>query len=145
MNNILAVNGDFKDNRRFKKIMRNTVDIIFLRGLQIETIIGIYDWERKTKQMIVLDLDMATDIREAAKTDAIEHTVDYKAVSKRLISFIERSEFLLVETLAENIAKIVIDEFDVPWVKLVLNKKGAIRGATDVGIVIERGQKSIDA
>ena len=121
------------------------MDIIFLRGLQIETIIGIYDWERKTKQLIVLDLDMATDIRQAAKTDEIEYAVDYKAVSKRLISFIERSEFLLVETLAENIAKIVIDEFDVPWLKLVVNKKGAIRGANDVGVAIERGKKSSDA
>ncbi len=125
--------------------MGNTVDIIFLRGLQIETIIGIYDWERKTKQMIVLDLEMATDIREAAKADDIEYTVDYKAVSKRLITFIERSEFLLVETLAEHIAKIIIDEFDVPWLKLTVNKKGAIRGATDVGIVMERGEKPINA
>ena len=121
------------------------MDIIFLRGLQIETIIGIYDWERKTKQKVVLDLDMATDIRAAAKTDDIEQTVDYKAVSKRLITFIERSEFLLVETLAENVAKIVIDEFDVPWIKLVVNKKSAIRGTTDVGIVIERGEKPINA
>jgi len=121
------------------------VDIIFLHGLQIETIIGIYDWERKTKQIVVLDLEMATDIRKAAETDNIDSTVDYKAVSKRLISFIERSEFLLVETLAENVAKIVIDEFGVPWIKLMVNKKGAIRGATDVGIVIERGGKSIDA
>ena len=128
-----------------KTLKRNTVDIIFLRGLQIETIIGIYDWERKTKQKVVLDLEMATDIRAAAKTDAIEQTIDYKAVSKRLITFIERSEFLLVETLAENITKIVIDEFDVPWIKLVVNKKGAIRGATDVGIIIERGEKPINA
>ncbi len=129
---------------KLPKIIKR-VDIIFLHGLQIETIIGIYDWERKTKQIVVLDLEMATDIRKAAETDNIDSTVDYKAVSKRLISFIERSEFLLVETLAENVAKIVIDEFDVPWIKLMVNKKGAIRGATDVGIVIERGGKSIDA
>jgi len=129
---------------KLPKIIKR-VDIIFLHGLQIETIIGIYDWERKTKQIVVLDLEMATDIRKAAETDNIDSTVDYKAVSKRLISFIERSEFLLVETLAENVAKIVIDEFGVPWIKLMVNKKGAIRGATDVGIVIERGGKSIDA
>ncbi len=118
------------------------MDIIFLRGLQIETVIGIYDWERKIRQAVILDLEMATDIRKAAASDNIADTLDYKAVSKRLIAFVESSEFFLVETLAEKIARIVIEEFDVPWVRLTLNKKGAIRGASDVGIVIERGEKS---
>jgi len=117
------------------------MDIIFLRGLQIETVIGIYDWERKIRQAVILDLEMATDIRKAAASDNIADTLDYKAVSKRLISFVEGSEFLLVETLAEKIAAIVIEEFGVPWVRLTLNKKGAIRGASDVGILIERGEK----
>jgi dihydroneopterin aldolase len=117
------------------------MDIIFLRGLQIETVIGIYDWERKIRQAIILDLEMATDIRKAAASDDIADTLDYKAVSKRVISFVEESEFFLVETLAESIARILTEEFDVPWVRLTLNKKGAIRGASDVGIVIERGEK----
>lgn len=115
------------------------MDIIFLSGLQIETIIGVYEWEREIKQLIVLDLEMATDIRQAAESDDIANTVDYKAVAKRLISFVEKSEFLLVETLAEKIAAIIINEFEVSWMKLTLNKKGAIRGASDVGIIIERG------
>ncbi|GAB6066689.1 dihydroneopterin aldolase [Methylothermus subterraneus] len=116
------------------------MDIIFLRGLEIETTIGIYEWERQIKQTVILDLEMATDIRRAAATDDIQHTIDYKAVAKRLIGFVEKSEFYLVETLAERIAQIVLEEFSVPWVRLSLNKKGAISGASDVGVIIERGE-----
>jgi dihydroneopterin aldolase len=117
------------------------MDIIFLRGLQIETIIGIYDWERESKQTVVLDIEMAADIRKAAESDSIEDALDYKAVSKRLISFVEESRYFLVEKLSEEIAKILLNEFKVPWLRLSLNKKGAIRGASDVGIIIERGAK----
>lgn len=121
------------------------MDIIFLRGLHIDTVIGIYDWEREIRQTVVLDLEMATDIRKAANSDAIEDTLDYKAVSKRVISFVEESDFFLVETLAEQIAAILLSEFSVPWVRLTLNKKGAISGASDVGIIIERGEKPVHA
>lgn len=117
------------------------MDIIFLGGLEIETIIGIYDWERTQKQTVVLDIQMAFDISKAAETDDIKHALDYKTVSKRIISFVEASEFFLVEKLIEEIAKLIQTEFHVPWVKIVLNKKGAIRGASDVGIIIERGEK----
>ena len=119
--------------------MEEYVDIIFLRGLAIETIIGIYDWERETLQTVVLDLEMAWDISPAAQSDSIEDALDYKAVSKRVIAFVEESRFFLVETLAEKVARLILDEFSVPWVRLTLNKKGAIRGASDVGILIERG------
>ncbi|MBL1277483.1 MAG: dihydroneopterin aldolase [Ectothiorhodospiraceae bacterium] len=115
------------------------MDIIFLHDLTIETIIGIYDWERKEKQSIVLDLDMGADIAAAAQTDAIEDTLNYKAVAKRLIDFVGDSEFQLVETLAERVADIVLTEFEVKWVRLRVNKKGAVRYAGDVGVVIERG------
>jgi len=117
------------------------MDIIYLNDLRIETIIGIFDWERKIKQTISFDIEMATDIRQAAASDHIDDTLDYKAVSKRLIDFVEKSEFQLVETLAERITEIIINEFNVPWVKLRLNKQGAIRGARDVGVLIERGTK----
>ncbi|MEQ1739683.1 MAG: dihydroneopterin aldolase [Methyloglobulus sp.] len=117
------------------------MDIIFLGGLQIETIIGIYDWERETRQTVILDIEMAFDIQKAAETDDIEYTLDYKAVSKRIIAFVETSSFFLVEKLTVEIANIIRNEFNVPWVKITLNKKGAIRGASDVGIVIERGEK----
>jgi dihydroneopterin aldolase len=117
------------------------MDIIFLGGLEINTIIGIYDWERETKQTIVLDIEMAFDIEKAAATDDILYALDYKTVSKRIIAFVEDSQFLLVEKLIVEIANLIRGEFDVPWVKITLNKKGAIRGASAVGITIERGQK----
>ncbi len=115
------------------------MDIIYLRDLRIETVIGIYDWERRIKQTLILDIEMATDIRKAAQTDSIEDTLNYKAVAKRLIEFIGNSEFQLVETLAERVGEIVLNEFNVPWLRLQVNKQGAVRGARDVGVIIERG------
>ena len=123
----------------------SVMDIIFLKGLSIETVIGIYDWERNIRQTVLIDLEMGTDIRKAAATDDIVYTLDYKAVSKRIITFVEDSNFFLVETLAERITGILIDEFNVTWVRLTLNKKGAISGASDVGIQIERDSKKADA
>jgi dihydroneopterin aldolase len=116
-------------------------DIIFISDLRIETIIGIYDWEREIKQTVSLDLEMATNIRKAAASDSIEDTLNYKAVAKRLIAFVEASEFQLVETMAERIADIVIGEFGVPWLRLKLHKPGAVRGSRDVGVLIERGSR----
>lgn len=118
------------------------MDIIFLRGLHIETIVGIFDWERSARRPVVLDLEMATDNRKAAASDAIDDALDYAKVSERVVSFVEGSSFFLVETLAERICELILDEFKVPWVKLTLNKVGAVKGATDVGIIIERGSRA---
>ena len=115
------------------------MDIVYLHSLKIECIIGIYEWERKIKQPIILDLDMAADIRRAAQSDAIEDTLNYKAVAKRLIDFVGNSQFQLVETLAEKVAEILLAEFKLQWVRVRVNKKGAVRGAGDVGVIIERG------
>lgn len=117
------------------------MDIIFLSGLTTECIIGIWDWERRVKQKVVVDLEMGADIRRAAGSDRIDDTLDYKRVSKRLLQFIGDSEFQLVETLTERIAELVITEFSVPWVRVRLNKQGAIRGSRDVGILIERSSR----
>lgn len=117
------------------------MDIVYIRDLKIDTVIGIYDWERKIKQTVRIDLDMATDIRAAAQSDSIENTLNYKAVAKRIIALVEESEFLLVEALAERIAEIVLEEFNTPWIKLTLGKPGAVRGSREVGIMIERGEK----
>jgi dihydroneopterin aldolase len=117
------------------------MDIVYIRDLQIETVIGIYDWEREIKQTVSLDIDMATDIRKAAKSDNIEDTLSYYTVAKRLIEFISGSEFLLVEAMAEECSEIVMNEFNVPWLKLKLSKPGAVLGSRDVGVIIERGEK----
>lgn len=118
------------------------MDIVYIRDLRIETVIGIYDWEREVRQTVSLDLEMATDIRKAAQSDSIEDTLNYKAVAKRLIQFVGDSQFQLVETLSERCAELVLEEFDVSWLRLRLSKPGAVRGSRDVGIIIERGVKA---
>jgi len=117
------------------------MDIVYIRGLEVKTVIGIYDWEKEIKQKITIDLEMASDIKKAADTDEIADALDYKSVSKRLISFVEESEIQLIETLAEKIAEIVLSEFGVSWLKLSLGKPGAVTGSRDVGVIIERGVK----
>jgi dihydroneopterin aldolase len=116
------------------------MDIIFLHDLKVETVIGIWGWERKIRQTVAIDLDMSADIRKAAASDSVEDTLNYKLVAKRVQQFVADSSFQLVETLAEKIAEIVLGEFDVAWVRVRVNKPGAIRGARDVGILIERGE-----
>jgi len=117
------------------------MDIVYLTNLRIETIIGIYPWERRLKQTVVLDLEMGADIRKAGKTDAIEDTLNYKDVAKRIIGFVENSQFKLVEALAEGIADILLNEFQIPWLRLKVNKQGAVSGVRDVGVIIERGRR----
>lgn len=118
------------------------MDIVFLRGLRIETTIGIYDWEKAIKQPVILDLEMSTDVARAAVTDRIEDALDYKTVSKRLKQFVAASRFELVETLAERCADIVVNELGVGWVRLSVNKIGAVSDAADVGVIIERGERA---
>jgi len=117
-----------------------TKDIVFIEDLRIDTIIGIYDWERETKQTIALDIEMEADNVKAASTENIDDALNYKAVAKRLISFTEESRFQLVETLSERLATIILDEFNVPWVKLKLSKLGAVTGSRSVGVIIERSK-----
>ena len=117
------------------------MDKIFLDELKIDTIIGIWDWERKIRQTVIIDLEMSADIARAAASDSVEDTLNYKSVAKRVQQFVGDSRFQLVETLAERIAGIIRDEFDVAWVKVRVHKPGAIRGSKDVGIEIERGEQ----
>jgi 7,8-dihydroneopterin aldolase/epimerase/oxygenase len=117
-----------------------TTDKVFIEGLEIEALIGIYDWERRIRQPLRFDVEMAFDNRRPAATDAIGDTLDYKAVSKRLIAFVGQSEYGLVETLAERCAALILDEFDVQHVRIKLSKPGAVRGATAVGVIIERSR-----
>ncbi len=117
------------------------MDKIFLHELKVETIIGIWEWERKIRQTVIIDLEMSADIAKAAATDDVADTLNYKSVAKRIQSFVADSSFQLVETLAEKIAEIIRDEFDVAWVRVKVHKPGAIRGSRDVGIDIERGER----
>lgn len=113
-------------------------DTIFLRDMRVETTVGIWDWERKIRQTVSIDLEMGADIRRAATTDSIDDTLNYKSVAKRVQQFVGDAEFQLVETMAEQIATTVLSEFDIPWIKVRVNKPGAIRGARDVGVQIYR-------
>ena len=115
-------------------------DLVFIEDLRIQTVIGVFDWEREITQTVSLDLQMTFDIEKAARSDQIADTLDYKAVAKRLIQFVESSEFQLVEALAEHCAQIVLAEFPVSRVRLKLSKPGAVRGSSDVGVIIERGE-----
>ena len=115
------------------------MDRIFINNLRIDTLVGIYDWERRIRQTIILDIEMGFDIRRATASDNIENTLNYKAVCKRLVEFVQVSEYQLVETLTEECARVILQEFSVPWVRIRLNKIGALRGASDVGVIIERG------
>ena len=118
-----------------------TQDIVFIEDLRIDTIIGIYDWEREVKQTIALDIEMAADNVKPASSENIDDALNYKAVSKRMIAFTEESQFQLVETLAESLAEIIMLEFNVPWCRLKLSKLGAVTGSRSVGVIIERGQR----
>ena len=121
------------------------MDKIFLKELTTETVIGIFDWEREVKQTVAIDLEMSADIRRAARSDSIQDTLNYKAVAKRLLAFIQGSRFQLVETLAEEVARVVLTEFPVEWVKVTLHKPGAIRFSRDVGVMIERSRADYPA
>ena len=118
------------------------MDIVFIEDLRIETIIGIYDWEREIRQVVAIDLEMAADNTKPASTESIDDALNYKAVAKRLIQFVGESEFQLVETLAERIGEIILNEFNVPWMKLKLSKPGAVTGSKSVGVIIERGVRT---
>ena len=114
------------------------MDKIFITDLRVETIIGIYDWERTTPQVVSIDLEMGFDISQAAATEDIEHTLNYKAVSKRVEQFIADSDFQLIETMAEKTAQLVLGEFAVDWLQLTVHKPGALSNSSDVGVRIVR-------
>ena len=118
-------------------------DIIFLRGLEVECIIGFIDWERRVKQTVVIDLELPVDCRAASVRDEVEDTLDYKRVAKRVIAFIEASEFKLVETAAHRLALTLLEDFGIEWVRLSINKPGAIRGSRDVGVSVERNRTDL--
>ena len=120
------------------------MDKIFIHALKTETIVGIFDWERQVKQTVVMDIEFSADIRKAALSDSIDDTLNYKGVAKRVLAFVEESSFHLVETLAEHIAMLILEEFGVSWVSIALSKPGAIRSSRDVGVKLERARSDLE-
>ena len=118
------------------------MDTVYIEGLKTDAVIGVYDWERGIRQTLVLDLELASDNRAAAATDGIADAVDYDAISKRVLAYVQASEFELIETVAERVAEIVLTEFNIPWLRLQLSKPGAVAEAEDVGVIIERGDRT---
>lgn len=120
------------------------MDKIFIHALKTEAIIGIFDWERQVKQTVVVDIELCADIRMAARSDSIDDTINYKRIAKRVLTFVEESKFHLVETLAEHIAMLVLNDFGVGWVRISLSKPGAIRSSRDVGVALERNRDDLE-
>src|ERR1700730_11807509 len=129
---------------RLTKAQEVWMDKIFIRALQTEAIIGIFDWERQVKQTVIIDIAIGADVRKAALSDSIKDSLNYKRVAKRVLSFVEASQFHLVETLAEHIAMLILEEFGIAWVGIVLSKPGAVRSSRDVGVALERDRSRLD-
>ena len=118
------------------------MDIVYVRDLRVDALIGIYDWERSMRQIVRIDLEMGWDNSIPASSDSIEDTLNYKEAAKMIRSFVEKSEFQLVETLAERIADCLLTQFKLPWVKVTLGKPGAVTGSSEVGVIIERTRET---
>jgi 7,8-dihydroneopterin aldolase/epimerase/oxygenase len=116
------------------------VNIVYIRGLRAQAVIGVYEWERHIRQTLVLDLEMASDTVRAAASDQIADALDYAALSGRVVALVEASEYQLLETLADAVARMITREFGVPWLRLRLSKPGAVAAAEDVGVIIETGE-----
>ena len=119
------------------------MDKIFIRALKAEAIIGIYDWERQVKQTVLIDVEIGADVRKAALSDSIDDTLNYKRVAKRVLAFVESSRCRLVETLSEQIAMLILEEFAVAAVRVELSKPGAVRSSKDVGVILERNSEDL--
>ena len=120
------------------------MDKIFIHALKTEAIIGIFDWERQVKQTVIVDIEISADIRKAALSDSIDDTLNYKRVAKRALVFVEESKFHLVETLAEHVAMLILEDFGIAWVRISLSKPGAIRNSRDVGVMLERNRDDLE-
>lgn len=120
------------------------MDKIFIHALKTEAIVGIFDWERQVKQTVILDIEVSADVRKAALSDSIDDTLNYKRLAKRVLAFVEGSSFHLVETLAEHVAMLILEDFGIAWVRISLSKPGAIRGSRDVGVMLERQHDDLE-
>ncbi len=118
------------------------LDTIFIHGIQCECVIGVWKWEKAITQTLVLDIDLATDVSAAASSDKLEDTLDYKMIADRVREYAKENQFDLIETLIARLAELILDEFDTNWVRIKLDKGGAVKHVEHVGIIIERGSRS---
>ncbi|MGV7963033.1 bifunctional dihydroneopterin aldolase/7,8-dihydroneopterin epimerase [Photorhabdus tasmaniensis] len=114
------------------------MDIVFIEELAVITTIGVYDWEQTIKQKLVFDIEMGWDNKRASSSDNIEHCLDYAEVSEAIINHVENQNFALVERVAEEVADLLLDRFNSPWVRIKVTKPGAVAQARQVGVIIER-------
>ncbi|HEX3849028.1 MAG TPA: dihydroneopterin aldolase [Steroidobacteraceae bacterium] len=120
-------------------------DKIYIHALKTEAIIGIFDWERQVRQTVIVDIEIGADVRKAARSDSIDDTLNYKRVAKRALTFIQGSKFHLVETLAEHLAMLILEDFGVASVHIALSKPGAVRSSKDVGVIIDRTREDLES
>lgn len=121
------------------------MDRVFIEGLKVDALIGVYDWEREILQPLELDIEMATDIRPAADNDDLSMTLDYFAISAAITELVEKSSFKLIESLAEAVSKLILEQFSVCWVRIKVSKPGAVANARNVAVQISRGTLSNEA
>ena len=119
------------------------MDIVYIRDLRINAVIGIYEWEKRIHQQISVNLEMGWDNRQAAKSDDIKDTLNYKAAAQLVKDLVKKSEFQLVEALAEHIAMLLLEKMNIPWVKVSLGKPMAVTGSQEVGVIIERRREQV--
>jgi len=118
-------------------------DTVFVRGLEVECIIGLIDWERRIKQKVVIDLELPIDCARAAVSDDVVDTLDYMSVASLVREFVGQSQSKLVETMAHRLALLLLERFGMEWIRLSINKPGAVRGSRDVGVSIERRRDAL--
>ncbi len=118
------------------------MDIIFISELRIETLVGIYDWEKKVPQTVQFDLEIGIPDAGHARTDKIGETIDYAKVVARIGETLKENHFLLLERMAEGIAQMVLNEFGAPWVKVSVAKPSALKNVKRLGVTIERSKGS---
>ncbi|EYU15428.1 bifunctional dihydroneopterin aldolase/7,8-dihydroneopterin epimerase [Photorhabdus aegyptia] len=114
------------------------MDIVFIEELVVITTIGVYDWEQTIKQKLVFDIEMGWDNKRASSSDDVEYCLDYAKVSEAIINHVENQNFALVERVAEEVADLLLNRFNSPWVRVKVSKPGAVAQARQVGVIIER-------
>ena len=118
------------------------MDVIFIHGLKVKTRIGVFDWERRIKQNLLIDLEVETDCRKASENDDLNDALSYKDVASRVSELVAESQFKLVESVAERIASVILEEFPTTWCRVKVSKPRAVENSVSVGVIVERGERT---